>query len=93
VYEYDFGDGWEHVVLLEKVLPPEQGVDYPRCTAGKRACPPEDVGGVWGYESFLETIRDPSHPEHDDMLEWAGGEFDPEQFDLNAANEALRPRR
>ncbi len=93
VYEYDFGDGWEHVILLEKVLSPEQGAEYPRCTAGKRACPPEDVGGVWGYESFLETIRDRKHPEHVEMLEWVGGEFDPEEFDLAAVNEALHTRR
>ena len=93
VYEYDFGDGWEHVVLLEKAVPPEPGVPYPRCTAGKRACPPEDVGGVWGYESFLEAIRDPQHPEHAEMLEWVGGEFDPELFDLAAVNKALRTGR
>jgi hypothetical protein len=93
VYEYDFGDGWEHVVLLEKVVAPEPGESYPRCTAGKRACPPEDVGGVWGYESFLEAIRDAEHPEHEQMLEWVGGEFDPELFDLAAANAALRTRR
>jgi hypothetical protein len=92
IYEYDFGDSWEHVVLLEKALLPEQGVDYPRCTAGKRAGPPEDVGGVWGYDSFLEAIRDPQHPEHDQMLEWVGGEFDPEEFDLAALNEALHTR-
>jgi len=93
VYEYDFGDGWEHVVLLEKVLPSEQGVDYPRCTAGKCACPPEDVGGIWGYESFLEAIRDSKHPEHDQMLERVGGEFDPDLFDLAAVNEGLPTRR
>jgi hypothetical protein len=93
VYEYDFGDSWEHVVLLEKVVPPEPSIHYPRVTAGKRACPPEDVGGVWGYESFLEAIRDPKNPEHEEMLEWAGGEFDPELFDLAAVNAALPARR
>jgi len=90
-YEYDFGDSWEHDVLLEKLLPPEAGVDYPRCTAGKRACPPDDVGGIWGYESFLEAIRDPKHPEHEEMLEWAGGAFDPEAFDIAAVNAILHP--
>jgi hypothetical protein len=89
-YEYDFGDGWEHQLLVEKILPPEPGVHYPRCLKGKRACPPEDVGGVWGYDSFLEAIRDPDHPEHDDMLEWIGGEFDPEAFDLDEINAALK---
>src|SRR4051794_24697397 len=93
VYEYDFGDGWEHVMLLEKVLAPEQGTEYPRCIAGKRACPPEDVGGVWGYASFLEIMRDPKHPEHAEMLEWVGGEFDPEEFDLAVVNQALHTRR
>ena len=63
------------------------------CLAGERACPPEDVGGVWGYEGFLEAIRDPDHPEHEDYLEWIGGEFDPEAFDLGAINAALRRLR
>jgi hypothetical protein len=93
VYEYDFGDGWEHIVLLEKVISPEQGTNYPRCTAGKRACPPEDCGGVWGYESLLEAIRDPEHPEHTEMLEWAGEEFDPELFDLPMVNKMLGAHR
>jgi hypothetical protein len=88
-YEYDFGDSWGHQLLVEKILPPEPGIQYPRCLKGKRACPPEDVGGVWGYEGFLEAIRDPDHPEHDDMLEWIGGEFDPEAFDLDEINAAL----
>ena len=61
-YEYDFGDSWEHLVVVEKVLPAEAGVRYPVCLAGKRACPPEDVGGIWGYADFLETIQDPKHP-------------------------------
>lgn len=90
VYEYDFGDNWQHDLRVEKVLPPEPGVRYPRCLKGKRACPPEDVGGVWGYDSFLEAIQDPDHPEHDIMLEWIGGEFDPEVFDLDEINAALR---
>ena len=90
IYEYDFGDSWEHILLVEKILPPETGVTYPRCIKGKRACPPEDVGGVWGYEYFVETIKDPTHPEHDDMLEWVGDDFDPEAFDLVEINRALR---
>lgn len=88
-YEYDFGDGWEHTLLVEKILPAEEGVRYPRCVSGKRACPPEDVGGVWGYEVFLHAIRDPRHPEHDEYLEWIGGKFDPQAFDLEAVNAAL----
>ncbi len=89
-YEYDFGDSWEHDVLVEKILPPEPGVPYPRCIAGKRACPPEDVGGLSGYADFIKAIRDPKHEEHDDLLAWAGGTFDPEAFDLNAINARLR---
>jgi hypothetical protein len=89
-YEYDFGDSWLHQVLVEKVLPPEPGQRYPVCIKGRRACPPEDVGGVWGYDDFLEAIRDPDHPEHEDYWEWIGGEFDPEAFDLDEINELLR---
>ncbi len=89
-YEYDFGDGWMHQILVEKFLPPEPGEVYPICIEGKRACPPEDVGGIWGYYDFLEAIRDPEHPEHEDYLEWIGGEFDPEAFDLEGVNEALQ---
>jgi hypothetical protein len=90
VYEYDFGDGWDHTVLVEKIAPPEPGARSPQCVAGKRACPPEDVGGVWGYEAFLEAIRNRRHPEHDEYLTWIGGQFDPEAFDLEAVNAQLR---
>jgi len=76
--------------MVEKIVPPEPGVRYPRCVAGKRACPPEDVGGVWGYEEFLKAIRNPRHPEHDEYLEWAGGQFDPAAFDLEQVNAQLR---
>jgi hypothetical protein len=93
VYEYDFGDSWEHILLLEKVLEPESGQQYPVCVKGERACPPEDVGGVWSYEGFLEAIGDPDHPEHEDYMEWIGGEFDAEEFDLDAVNSALRALR
>ena len=93
VYEYDFGDSWEHVLLVEKILSPEPGQQYPVCIKGKRARPPEDVGGVWGYSDFLEAIQNPDHPEHDEYLEWVGGEFDPEAFDLDEINAALRECR
>jgi hypothetical protein len=92
-YEYDFGDDWMHQVLLEKVLPPEPGMRYPVCVAGKNACPPEDVGGVWGYADFLEAIVQPDHPEHDQYLEWVGDEFDPKAFDLEAVNQDLEALR
>ncbi len=89
-YEYDFGDGWEHEILVEKVLAPEAGARYPQCVAGRRACPPEDCGGVWGYERFLEVIKDEDDPEHEEMLEWAGGSFDPEAFNLEEVNQELK---
>ena len=92
-YEYDFGDSWLHNLLVEKVLEPEPGQQYPVCVKGKRACPPEDVGGVWGYEGFLEAIRNPDHSEHEMYVEWIGGEFDPEEFDLDETNEILRDLR
>jgi len=82
-YIYDFGDSWEHLIQLEDVLSRNKKVDYPICVKGKRACPPEDCGGVWGYEEFLDAIQNPKHEEHEEMLEWVGGEFDPEHFDVN----------
>ena len=81
-YIYDFGDNWEHIIKLEKILPRDKNVGYPICIAGKRACPPEDCGGIWGYENFLEIINDPDNEEYEDMIEWVGGEFDPEHFDV-----------
>lgn len=89
-YTYDFGDNWDHTIQVEKVLDAEPGVRYPRCIAGKRACPPEDCGGPWGYADFLEAIQNPKHLEQEEMLEWVGGEFDPEAFDIEAVNEELR---
>jgi Plasmid pRiA4b ORF-3-like protein len=93
IYEYDFGDSWEHEVLIEKILPPETGVRYPNCLTGKHACPPEDCGGVWGYAGLLETIQDSHHPDHEEMLEWVGGSFDPEAFDLDTVNRELKRLR
>lgn len=82
VYEYDLGDSWEHGVVLEDVLPTDGEKDsYPRCVGGARACPPEDIGGVPGYEHFLQAIADPEHEEHESLLSWVGGGFDPERFD------------
>lgn len=89
-YEYDFGDSWMHTVLVEKIAPAEEGLHYPICLKGKRSCPPEDVGGVGGYWNFLQAIADPGHPEHGEYLEWVGGAFDPEAFDLEAVNAGLR---
>jgi len=81
-YLYDFGDGWEHEVVLEDILPREKGVEYPVCTGGERACPPEDCGGVRGYAELLEAVRDVKHEEHDRLMERLGGKFDPEHFAL-----------
>ena len=92
LYEYDFGDGWEHKVVLEKIIPSTPDLSAPSCIAGARACPPEDCGGVGGYEEFLEAIRDPFHPEHEAMLEWIGGDFDPKYFDLDEVNDELAVR-
>jgi hypothetical protein len=89
-YEYDFGDSWEHQILVEKILPPDPNQKTPVCIKGKRACPPEDVGGIWGYEAFLEAIKDPENPEAEELKEWYGGEFDPEAFDLDEINEYLK---
>lgn len=93
VYEYDFGDGWEHEIIVEKKLVPEAGVAYPRCSAGRRACPPEDCGGPWGYGALLEAVADPEHSEHEEKSEWLGDDFDAEAFDLEAVNARLESRR
>ena len=82
-YVYDYGDNWEHTVKLEKILPRDKEMKYPRCTDGERACPPEDCGGIHGYKEFLETIMDPTHKQHEDLLTWVGGNFQPEFFDSN----------
>lgn len=89
-YIYDMGDGWEHEILVEKMLEPDSDTRYPVCIKGKRACPPEDCGGVWGYADFLEAIGDPQHAEHQELLEWVGGEFDAEAFDLAEVNQQLK---
>jgi Plasmid pRiA4b ORF-3-like protein len=80
-YEYDFGDGWEHELTLEAIVPRQEGQKYPLCVDGARACPPEDCGGVYGYENLLTVIQDPTHEEHESMLEWLGGRFDPDRFE------------
>lgn len=88
-YEYDFGDSWEHEILFEGCLRAEKGSRNPLCLKGKRACPPEDVGGIFGYQEFLEAIADPEHEEHESYLEWSGP-FDPEAFDPRAATREMR---
>ena len=89
-YEYDFGDGWEHEVVIEALTWSYFGLKFGVCIDGQNACPPDDVGGAPGYAEFLEAISDPEDDEHDDYLEWVGGSFDPAGFDLGAANAALQ---
>ncbi len=89
-YDYDYGDGWQHTVVVEKVLDPASGQKYPVCLAGQRRCPPEDCGGPPGYDRLLSVLANPSHPEHAEMKAWAGSFFDPEAFDLDAVNRSLR---
>lgn len=89
IYEYDFGDSWEHELKIERTFFAEPAVYYPRCTGGSRACPPENCGGPPGYDRLLEVLRNPKHGEYEDMREWIGGDFDPETFDLEAASRAL----
>jgi hypothetical protein len=88
-YEYDFGDGWEHEVLFEGCLRAERGVRYPICVEGERACPPEDVGGTYGYQEYLEAMADPEHEEHESYMEWRGP-FHPEAFNAKAATKMMR---
>jgi hypothetical protein len=88
-YIYDFGDSWEHSILVEKILPLDPKASYPLCIKAKRACPPEDCGGAWGYLEFLEAIKDPTHPEHESFLEWVEGSFDSEFCDLQEINQRL----
>ena len=92
-YTYDFGDDWEHVIDVEAIIPAGRDLAYPRCTGGRRAAPPEDCGGAWGYADLIETVGDPDHPEHAAMLDWLGvdspEDFDPRHFDVAEVNVAL----
>ena len=90
IYEYDFGDGWEHEILVEKVLPPDASFKKFVCLAGENACPPDDCGGIGGYYDLLEILKDPDAPDHEHLKEWIGGKWDAARFDLKAANAALK---
>ena len=90
IYEYDFGDSWEHEIVVEKVMPKEDGEMYPRCLKARRACPPEDVGGIWGYEQFLAAMSDPTHEERESYMMWWGGEYNPDDVDVEEINEMLQ---
>jgi len=88
-YEYDFGDGWVHKIVLEKILH-DCIQKYPVCLDGKRNCPPEDCGGPYGYEDLLKVISDPEDEGYDEMIEWLGDDFDPEYIDIEEINEMLK---
>lgn len=89
-YKYDFGDGWNHQIVVEKFLPPDSKTKYPICIDGKLNCPPEDCGGVGGFYGMLNIIENKKHPERKEMLEWLGGQYDPEYFDKDGINVVLK---
>lgn len=88
-YVYDMGDDWEHAITIERAEPIEPGRAYPACVGGKRACPPEDSGGPWGFADMLQAVADPGDERHAEFTEWLG-EFDPEAFSVEAAEARLR---
>jgi hypothetical protein len=88
-YEYDFGDSWRHEIVLEGMSPPQAGVEYPLCLAGARERPPEDSGGIPGYEDLLEALADPMHERHEDALE-THGSLEPEKFDAAVATRRMQ---
>lgn len=92
-YEYDFGDGWEHEIVVEARWRMPIGLTFAVCLEGQNACPPEDCGGPGGYSMLLEALADPSHEEHAELLRWAGGPIDPTEFDLGWANARLQAVR
>ena len=89
LYTYDFGDTWEHTIVLEKRLPAEPNLAYPLCTGGRLACPPEDCGGIGGFYDLLEAIGDPNHDQHKELLDWPGEDYDPEVFSVDHVNRKL----
>jgi hypothetical protein len=92
-WDYDFGDGWQHDVVVEAIAPLDPSVDYPRCVTGRRACPPEDCGGPWGFGELLEAITDPAHPRHDELIEWLPDGYDSDRFDADEATQDMRAPR
>ena len=88
----DFGDSWNHRVTLQKVLLRDPRVRLPACISGKRQCPPEDCGGLPGFYRMLDALEDPDDEEHDELKDWVGGSFDPEEFSVEAVNQQLRQR-
>jgi hypothetical protein len=93
LWNYDFGDGWEHDVVCEAIAPRDAKDAYPQVIGGEHACPPEDCGGPWGYAELLEALGDRKHKQHKELKAWIGGEFDPSHFDLPAHDAAVRTTR
>ena len=93
VYTYDFGDSWEHGIVLEKRLPVDPNMTYPVCTDGQLACPPEDCGGIPGFYDLVEALNDPNHERHEEMLDWIGDDFDPQAFSVEKVNRVLTSMR
>lgn len=93
LYEYDFGDGWKHTIAAEDIRPQSSALKFAVCLGGEGACPPEDVGGPEGYRAFLVAVGDPGHEDHQELLEWFGGPFDPTRFDIAETNVALQQIR
>lgn len=92
IYTYDFGDSWEHGIVLKKRLAPNRDTVYPVCLDGQLACPPEDCGGIPGFYRLLDILADPRHKEYEEMREWAG-DYDPEAFSVDKVNKSLQPKR
>jgi len=90
IYEYDFGDGWEHEVILEKIIPSQNKIIYPHCIDGKMNCPPEDCGGIGGFENLLEILKNPKHKEYKGYIEWLGDDYNPTYFDVDLTNKDLK---
>jgi hypothetical protein len=88
-YTYDMGDDWRHRIAIETVEQGQNSIAYPRFVDGERQCPPEDVGGLPGFERFLDALADPNHPDHHELQEWHGGPFDPESFNHLATKRAI----
>ncbi len=83
-YEYDFGDGWTHCIILEKTFDSVSPESYPRCSGGANACPPEDIGGPYGYSELLKAVKNPAHPQHEELCEWIDDDFDPTVFSIKS---------
>ncbi|HPO14192.1 MAG TPA: plasmid pRiA4b ORF-3 family protein [Candidatus Hydrogenedentes bacterium] len=91
IYEYDFGDSWRHSITVEKILEPDaEHKGFAECLGGKGACPPEDCGGIGGYAYLLDVIKNPKHKEYESMMQWLGGGFDPDEFDIEKINKHLK---